>query len=267
MTLHLEALRRPAVAGMFYPADPDVLRELVDSLMAHAAPQPGAAKALVVPHAGYVYSGPVAATAYAALRADPASKQITRVVLLGPAHRVAVGGLALPGARALQTPLGTIPVDDSAWALPERFPAVTVSARVHAQEHSLEVHLPFLQRALGPFTLIPLCVGDADTAEVADVMDACWGGQETLIVVSTDLSHYLPYAQARRVDQVTAEAVVARATEIDHERACGATPLNGLLEVARRRELTVELLDLRNSGDTAGGRDQVVGYGSFRLTA
>jgi hypothetical protein len=257
-------LRPAAVAGMFYPAAPRELAGEVDSLLGHSAGGglvPGFPKALIVPHAGYVYSGAVAAEAYDRLR--PARGIVRRVVLLGPCHRVPVRGLALPDASAFATPLGQVPIDREAVESLARLPQVVVSSAVHAEEHALEVQLPFLQRVLGEFSLVPLAVGAATPSEVAEVIEKLWGGEETLIVVSSDLSHYHGYDEARTIDQGTARAILDFSTAIDHEQACGATPVAGLLLAARHRGLNVELLDLRNSGDTAGGRGRVVGYGSF----
>ena len=261
-------VRRPAVAGTFYPADPAALRGAVDRLLAGVAAPPGPApdapvapKALIVPHAGYVYSGATAATAYA--RLARAAAGIRRVVLLGPAHRLPFSGLALPGARQFATPLGTVVVDADAVAIARELPQVVEIPLAHAGEHSLEVQLPFLQRVLPEFTLLPLVVGDATGAMVASVLDALWGGPETLIVVSSDLSHYHAYREACALDEATAARILAFAPDLDHEQACGATPINGLLLAARRRGLRVELIDLRNSGDTAGDRHRVVGYAAF----
>ena len=258
------SLRPAAVAGMFYPAAARELAWEVDNLLGHSAGggfAPGFPKALIVPHAGYVYSGGVAAEAYD--RLQPARGIVRRVVLLGPCHRVPVRGLALPDAAAFATPLGQIPIDREAVAALAGLPQVVVSAAVHAGEHALEVQLPFLQRVLGEFSLVPLAVGEATPEQVAEVIDQLWGGEETLIVISSDLSHYHTYDQARAIDRGTAQAILDFSADIDHEQACGATPVAGLLISARRHELKVELLDLRNSGDTAGGRGQVVGYASF----
>lgn len=259
-------VRPAAVAGLFYPGVPSALAGDVDaSLSCVPATAVAVPKAIVVPHAGYVYSGGVAAAAYARLARGRGT--IRRVVLLGPAHRVAIRGLALPAARAFSTPLGVVEVDAMAARLVGDLPQVSTSASAHAEEHSLEVQLPFLQRVLGEFTLVPLVVGDASAADVAEVLDRLWGGPETLIVISTDLSHYHAYADAQRIDHGTAEQVLALAPTLDHEQACGATPLNGFLLCARRRGLDPELVDLRNSGDTAGDRSRVVGYAAFAFTA
>ncbi len=258
-------VRSPAVAGTFYPGDARELASAVDEMMKGAArPREGvpAPKALVVPHAGYVYSGPIAATAYATLA--PARGTITRVVLLGPAHRVAFEGLALPDARAMATPLGEVPVDMDAVARIASMPQVRASRAAHAREHSLEVHLPFLQRVLGSFSVVPLAVGDASADDVAEVLEALWGGAETLVVISSDLSHYMTYDEAKITDAATAKSIQSLAAVPTH-RACGAHPLNGLMLVARRHGARIERLDLRSSGDTAGGRDEVVGYGAFAL--
>jgi len=261
-------LRPPAVAGLFYPKD---ARELADEVAAHLdrteeAPQaPGFPKAVIVPHAGYLYSGPVAASAYDLLR--PARGIVRRVVVLGPCHRVPVRGLALPQASAFATPLGRIPLDEQALTAIRDLPQVLESAATHAEEHALEVQLPFLQRVLGDFSLVPLVVGDAAPEEVAEVLDRLWGGTETLIVISSDLSHYHPYASAREIDRATVRAILDFDSGISHEQACGATPVSGLLISAKRKNLATRLLDCRNSGDTAGDRHRVVGYASFALGA
>lgn len=262
--MYASAVRSPAVAGLFYPGSPRALADQVGGLLAAAAPPEPAAgqpKALIVPHAGYIYSGPIAASAYA--RLAPGAQTIRRVVLLGPCHRVAVRGLAVPLARAFATPLGEIPLDREAIAAALTLPQVIRHDGAHAEEHSLEVHLPFLQTVLDDFTLVPFAVGFATPAEVAEVLDLLWGGPETLIVVSSDMSHYHPYAAARHIDQNTAEKILHLQLLLDHEQACGATPINGLIELAKRRGLKPHLLDLRNSGDTAGDKSRVVGYASF----
>jgi len=260
----VSTIRPPAVAGSFYPAAPAPLAGMIDHLLAAAgAPSGPAPKVLVVPHAGYIYSGPTAARAYALLA--PLRGQIRRVVLLGPTHRVAVNGLALPESDFFATPLGNVEIDQEAVASLQHLPQVVASERVHAQEHSLEVHLPFLQRTLGDFKLLPLAVGNAAPEAVAEVLDILWGGPETLIVISSDLSHFLPYAAAQLSDGATCQQILAGTTAIRPEQACGAFPLNGLLLAARRRGLQPELLDLCNSGDTAGDRERVVGYAAFAL--
>src|ERR671914_1619214 len=262
----MESVRQAAVAGMFYPGDARALAEEVDELLGgieEALPRLGYPKALVVPHAGYIYSGPVAARAYDELA--PARGSVRRVVLLGPVHRVAVKGLAVPSAGAFATPLGVVRVDGEALRRARELPQVVESDPAHALEHSLEVQLPFLQTLLGEFSLVPLAVGMASVGEVAEVLERLWGGEETLIVISTDLSHYLAYDEARAVDAATLSRIAACASDIEHDEACGATPLNGLLAYARRRSLEVRLLAACNSGDTAGDKDRVVGYSSFGL--
>jgi MEMO1 family protein len=257
--------RPPAVAGLFYPGSPAELATTVDHLLAEAHPAKGPApKVLVVPHAGYIYSGATAALAYASLA--PLKGQIRRVVLLGPTHRVAVEGLALPKSQAFTTPLGDIPLDTEAIAGLAHLPQIVFSDLAHAREHSLEVHLPFLQRVLGDFKLVPLAVGHASPAAVAEVIDRLWGGPETLIVISSDLSHFLPYATAQQVDRDTCRHILQFDSHIDPEQACGAFPLNGLLLTAKRRGLMPQLLHLCNSGDTAGDKDRVVGYAAFAFS-
>lgn len=259
-----QAVRPPAVAGLFYEGDPQRLKNEVASLLAGAPQAVIKAKALVVPHAGYLYSGPVAATAYRALQSRADS--IRRVILLGPAHRIAVQGLAVPSVAAFSTPLGTVPLDVAAFERILNLPQVVQSDRPHALEHSLEVQLPFLQVVLPEFSLVPLAVGDAGVREVAEVLERLWGDEETLILVSSDLSHYHGYHEARRIDGDTVERILALQGPLDHEQACGATPVNGLLQVARAKGLTPHLLDARNSGDTAGGRDRVVGYAAIAFS-
>lgn len=261
-------IRPAAVAGSFYPADPGVLANTVDTLLARAraartGPPPADwPKALIVPHAGYAYSGPVAASAYAAL--DAGRDGIRRVVLIGPAHYVPIAGLAASRADAYATPLGAVPVDAESRRVVLRLPGVVTDDEAHAEEHSLEVQLPFLQRCLSAFGLLPLVVGATAPETIARVLEAVWGGPETLVVVSSDLSHYHDYATARRLDSATAAAIVAARPEvIGPEDACGCHPLAGLLVTVRTHGLRVRLLDLRNSGDTAGPRDRVVGYGAF----
>jgi AmmeMemoRadiSam system protein B/AmmeMemoRadiSam system protein A len=260
------AIRPPAVAGMFYPGDAASLQdELATCLAASPAPDSasGLLKALIVPHAGYVYSGGTAGRAYA--RLAPLAARIRRVVLLGPCHRVSVRGLAAPTVKAFATPLGSIPLDRAALDSLADLPQVVASDAAHAQEHSLEVQLPFLQTVLGSFALVPLAVGNATAAEVAQVLDRLWGGAETLIVISSDLSHFHTYPEAQRIDGATAQHILALEPLTDFDQACGALPINGLLAVARRRGLTIERVAQCNSGDTAGDKSRVVGYASFAL--
>jgi len=260
----MTAIRPPAVAGLFYPAAPETLRFQVCAYLAAAAPATTETppKALIVPHAGYPYSGPIAASAYALLaqRADT----IRRVVLLGPAHRWFVPGMAYPQSSALATPLGTVPIDRDALAYIAHLPQVQALDAAFTDEHCLEVQLPFLQIVLSDFRLVPLLVGAADTENVAAVLAALWGEEETLILISSDLSHYLDYTTAQHLDARTSQAILAlRPEAIAPDQACGARPIAGLLREAQRRGLRARLLDLRNSGDTAGPRDRVVGYGAY----
>lgn len=257
-------IRNPAVAGAFYPANAGELRASIKAFLEQVEPQPGPApKALIAPHAGYVYSGAVAASAYARLL--PFRDSYARVILLGPCHRVACKNLAASGADVFRTPLGDVPLDKDTIAKLDKRKVKTYEP-AHQFEHSLEVQLPFLQVVLGHFKLVPLVVGDARSETVARVLASIWGGQETLIVISSDLSHYLAYDKARARDRFTCEAIEhLDAQHIGHADACGATPVGGLLIEAKRRGMQVTTLDLRNSGDTAGGRDQVVGYGAWEF--
>ena len=255
-------IRPPAVAGLFYPNEIEVLDTMLGGLLKLAIESHPARsrppKALLVPHAGYIYSGATAARGYAALA--PFSDQIRRVVILGPCHRVAVSGIALPTSDAFRTPLGTIAVDREALETVRSLPGVSFHDSAHTHEHSLEVQLPFLQALLLDFTVLPLAVGHADPRTVSAVIEALWGGPETLFVVSSDLSHYHSYEDATALDGETVRRVLALQPEIHPEQACGAYPLNGLLALAQQHHLAPRLIDLCNSGDTAGDRSRVVGY-------
>lgn len=257
------AVRKPVVAGMFYPANPtqlagDVRRMLDDAQLNSLDP-----KVLIAPHAGHVYSGAVAATGYRLWEKD--RDNITRVILLGPSHRVWFRGMAFPSVEAFLSPLGAISIDRNACETIRGMPHVIENDQPHAQEHSLEVHLPFLQSVLGEFSLVPLVVGEAAPTEVAAVLDTLWGGDETRIVISSDLSHFHPYAEACRIDQRTTHRIEDFQTDLRGEEACGHQPINGLLHTAAMRGMNLKTLDLRNSGDTAGSKDSVVGYGTYAL--
>ncbi|WP_456408396.1 AmmeMemoRadiSam system protein B [Thiolapillus sp.] len=253
----------PSVAGMFYPEHPGELKQQVDSLLAEApAPAEAPPKALIAPHAGYVYSGPVAASAYRRLL--PAADKIERVVILAPSHHLPFRGLATTSADYLRTPLGDIPVDRTAVNQALGLPQVEEFDRAFEGEHALEVQLPFLQRTLNSFSIAPFIVGQADPREVSEVLDLLWGGDETLIVISSDLSHFLDYHSARVKDQHTTQAIEAlQPGAIDFDDACGRIPVSGLLIAAKEHGLHAMTVDLRNSGDTAGDRSRVVGYGAY----
>lgn len=258
-------IRQPAVAGLFYPDDPAELDTMLNGFLSNvneiSGPLP---KAIIVPHAGYIYSGPVAASAYAHLL--PLREKIRRVVLLGPSHRVYLNGLAASHASHFATPLGLIPIDHAAIELALKLPQVQYMDAAHRSEHSLEVHLPFLQKVLNNFSLVPFVVGEATPQQVAQVLELFWNSPDTMIVISSDLSHYHEYTQAQQRDRVTSDAIEAMAPErIEYDDACGRNPINGLLQLARQHHLHVTTLDLRNSGDTAGPRDRVVGYGAYMV--
>lgn len=261
--------RPPAVAGGFYPGEAGKLQTTVDALLADAQkrkPAPASAsKALIAPHAGYVYSGAVAASAYH--RVLPLKGKVQRVILLGPAHRVAFKGFALPSVDAFDTPLGPVRLDRAVIdRLAEARDDCSIRDDAHAQEHSLEVHLPFLQRALGDIALVPVVVGDAHPDQVAQLLSQLWGGPETLVVISTDLSHYHPYDEARQIDGGTVLKIGAlQAGSFGPKQACGSRPVNGILKLASHLGLRITELDVRNSGDTAGPKDRVVGYASWAL--
>jgi AmmeMemoRadiSam system protein B len=259
------SVRPPAVADYFYPGDPVHLRHMVSDLLAQApdADAPGHAMSYIVPHAGYIYSGIVAAAAYRHMQRTGTKPR--RIVVIGPSHRVYLRGIALPQAVVFRTPLGDIPVDAEARrALLERGDVVA-SDVPHAQEHSLEVQLPFLQCLFDGFELVPLVVGSADAGHVSSVLATVANDASTLLLASSDLSHYLPYAQARRVDTATHERIMAFADDLRGEQACGALALNGLLRLAKQRQAAISCLALLNSGDTAGDRSRVVGYAAYAI--
>jgi len=259
-------VREPAVAGLFYPAEASELRAAVGELLAGpvaADPRAATAKALIVPHAGYAYSGPVAAAAYAQIAVR--RRRISQVVVIGPSHRAHFRGIALPESDAFSTPLGEIRIDAAGKAKLRARGDVIISDAPHDLEHCIEVQLPFLQTVLDDFTLLPLVAGQASAAYVASVLEDVWGGPETLILASSDLSHYHSYAVAQRLDGQTAAAILARRTDLTGEAACGAVAINGLLARARDLGLVVEEIARLNSGDTAGDRTRVVGYGAFAI--
>ena len=265
--VHTERIRPAAVAGSFYPADPARLAAEVARLLAQVPPSAGAApKALIAPHAGYAYSGAVAGSAFAQLRGRGDS--ITRVVVIGPAHYLPLRGIALPTAEAFATPLGRVPVDRDALVAIADLPCVSAMDAAHAPEHAIEVELPFLQRILPRFTLVPLLVGSATPQEVAAVLARLWGGGETSIVVSSDLSHYHDYQTARRLDAATAQRIERGDwASLGPDDACGRLPIAGLLIETARHGLAAQRLALCNSGDTAGPRNEVVGYGAWAFSS
>jgi hypothetical protein len=262
------------VAGSFYPGHRQTLADNIQVLLKQAAENVQALttpdklstqpKAIVVPHAGYIYSGQTAAIAYNIL--SRWHDTIKRVILLGPVHRVPVRGLALPDVDAFTTPLGEVKLDKAAIAAVAGMKQVVVSYPAHAQEHSLEVQLPFLQSVLDNFEIVPFAVGDATAEEVAEVIEALWGGPETIVVVSSDLSHFLPYSVATEVDKSTVKNILNMQGALTHHQACGGTPVNGLILAAKKHHLHPNLLDLCNSGDTAGDKNRVVGYAAFAFT-
>ena len=255
-------IKQPAVAGHFYPGDPGELQQTVKDMLKQASVTSPLPKALVAPHAGYIYSGPIAANAYALL--EPVKSIVKRVVLLGPAHRVYVNGMAISDATHFATPLGNIKVDTQLNKIVSRFPQVSTINEAFAEEHSLEVHLPFLQSVLDDFTLLPIVVGEANADQIAEVLESVWGGDETLIVISSDLSHFHDYQTATSLDKKTASHIKAMDYEqLGPQQACGCRPMSGLLKIAKQKNLQIDILDVRNSGDTAGNHERVVGYGAF----
>ncbi len=258
------SIRQAAVAGYFYEADAGRLQQHLEQLLnADTTPSEGFPRALIVPHAGYIYSGSTAAFAYRGLLVDP--DRVKRVLLLGPAHRVYLKGLAIPSVDRFATPLGEVPLDREALDLIAKLPGVQVSDEAHREEHSLEVQLPFLQTVLNDFTLVPVVVGGADADQVAAVIDALAPDAHTLVVISSDLSHFLNYRDAQQIDAATCEHILGKSTTLKGEEACGARAINGLMASAQARELEVSLLHACNSGDTAGALNRVVGYAAFAL--
>lgn len=263
--IHNASVRPPAVAGLFYPDDASELREVVARYMSAAdvSDLPASPQAMIVPHAGYVYSGPVAAAAYSLIARH--RRGIRRVVLIGPSHRVYLQGIAAPETNSFATPLGNIAIDRECKAMLLASGDVVAANAPHAQEHCLEVQLPFLQTILDDFTLLPLVVGSAAPRHVAAVLASVWDSEATLVLISSDLSHYHPYEVAQRIDRATSDSILGRATNLSGEQACGAACINGLLQLALERQLSVTEIARLNSGDTAGDRDRVVGYGAFAV--
>ncbi|HET7649833.1 MAG TPA: AmmeMemoRadiSam system protein B [Gammaproteobacteria bacterium] len=258
-----KAIRAAAVAGLFYPEDPAELRQSVASLLRDNPAAGRAPRAVIVPHAGYIYSGPVAARAYQRIAA--AGGALRRIVILGPAHRVALNGMALPTAQQFRTPLGDVPLDTACIERLAQLPGVMYADRAHRDEHGIEVQLPFLQSVIGRFTLVPVVVGACDAEAVRALLEAALDDGHTLIIISSDLSHYHPYAVAQALDLATAKRIERLDEPLGGDAACGAYALNGLLAFARQHHLRAERLDLRNSGDTAGPKDRVVGYGAWAI--
>ncbi len=258
----MTTIRNPAVAGMFYPADPEELQTTIHNMLAKAKADQPVPKAIIAPHAGYIYSGPVAASAYACLAS--ATNTIKQIILLGPSHRYPFRGIAAPEADIFATPLGQIKIDQKNIA--KIASQIIISDAAHAEEHSLEVQLPFLQILLKDFSLIPLVIGMTDADHIAKILDQLWGGDETLIIISSDLSHYHDYATAQNMDQQAVQAILDLKPEaLNEDQACGRLPIKGLLQIAAQKKLKPQLIDLRNSGDTAGPKNQVVGYAAIHF--
>ncbi|VAW70803.1 Candidate phosphomevalonate decarboxylase; COG1355, Predicted dioxygenase [hydrothermal vent metagenome] len=261
----LSRIRPAAVAGMFYPDDPQQLKSEISQYLNRASSSSSSVpKAIIVPHAGYIFSAPVAANAYHLL--TPEIQKIKQVILLGPSHHLAFDGIATPDADYFATPLGKIKINHSLCLKAQSLDFVQTNNPAHQREHSLEVQLPFLQVILNDFELTPLVVGNCDMESISQLLELLWGGAETLIVISTDLSHFHNYQVANRLDRKTSQAIEQLQPDlISSENACGKAPLNGLLTLARKKQLTIDCLDLRNSADTAGSMDRVVGYGAYAV--
>lgn len=254
--------RQPAVAGTFYPENPQQLQQMVSHFLEETNTEVLTPKAIIAPHAGLIYSGAIAASAYSLL--SGIRKTINRVVLIGPSHRIGFKGLAVSRAKSFSTPLGKIAIDTEAVNNLSSLPFVKHIEQAHIHEHCLEVQLPFLQTILDSFTIVPIVAGDATSEQVSTVLKMLWGGPETLIVISSDLSHYHDYKTAQKIDRETSNKIENLQYEtLDYESACGRIPISGLLALAREKSLCAKTIDLRNSGDTAGDKNRVVGYGSY----
>ncbi len=266
MTTHSRH-RAPAVAGSFYPGSGMELEHSVEHYLTQAHPDMATSRplAMIVPHAGYIYSAPVAASAYKQL--IPYADRITQVILLGPSHRVPFTGIATSSMDRFDTPLGEIPLNRKTIEQLNQLPFVTEYDSAHQQEHSLEVQLPFLQKILTRFSLVPLVIGQTSDEQVHQLLEYLWNEPDTLFLISSDLSHYLDYESARKYDFATMKAIEQlKPDRIQYEQACGRSGIAGLLLTAKNHHLKVKTLDIRNSGDTAGSKDQVVGYGSWVFT-
>lgn len=259
----MDFVRQPSVAGHFYPADQTILASTVNNLLnAAKTTNLPAPKAIIAPHAGYIYSGPIAATIYKTI--SPNKNTIKRVVLLGPAHHLGFFGIAVTKIKYFATPLGTIPVDNESINSITNLEGIMLLEQAYNMEHCLEVQLPFLQQTLQNFSIVPCIVGNAKPIDVANLLLHLWGGTETLIVISSDLSHYHDYISAQKLDTATTAAIVnLRPEKIADDQACGRLPIKGLLLAAAKLKLQAQVLDLRNSGDTAGDKTRVVGYGAY----
>jgi hypothetical protein len=258
-------IRKPCVAGLFYPDDPErldfTLNQLFESvpenLKTGYSPH-----AIIVPHAGYIYSGEIAASAYSSILKRV--QDIKRVVILGPSHQLALNGAACPSATHFDTPLGRIPLDVEEIARLQAQGLIEINDAAHVREHSIEVQLPFLQHILSDFKIIPIVVGLEQAMPIAALLEPFWRAKDALIVVSSDLSHYLDYYDARKMDSDTSSAIEAcRWQDISPTQACGCYPMRGLLQLAQEENSSVSCIDLRNSGDTAGDKSRVVGYGAY----
>lgn len=256
------AVRPPAVAGLFYPSDPTTLRGMVEAMLKQTqvtdASGDAHLRAMIVPHAGYIYSGSTAAAAYAQLK--QLADKVRHVVIVGPAHRFGIHGVGLVEADGMATPLGTIPLWQEGLAVAQAQPGVVVSMAAHAKEHSLEVQLPFLQVVLPEADVLPLVAGWVEPEVVANVLEALWDQPEMLVVISSDLSHYHPYTRAQELDSATIDQILELDLNVTHDQACGATGINALLLVAKAHGLKPRMDQYCNSGDTAGDKDGVVGY-------
>lgn len=257
-------MNQPAVAGTFYPENPQQLQQMVSHFLENTNTEVLTPKAIIAPHAGLIYSGAIAASAFSLL--SGIRKTITRVILIGPSHRIGFNGLAVSSAKSFSTPLGEIALDTEAVNNIACFPFVEYIEQAHIHEHCLEVQLPFLQTILDSFTIVPIVAGDATSEQVSTVLKMLWGGPETLIVISSDLSHYHDYKTAKKMDRETSDKIERLQYEaLDYESACGRIPISGLLALVKEKSLGVKTIDLRNSGDTAGDKNRVVGYGAYAI--
>ena len=261
----MEKIKQADVAGMFYPGEEASLRQMVDGFIQKALSFDLRPRAIIAPHAGYIYSGSIAGTAYKTIAA--VRDQIENVIIMSPAHRFYLRGIALHMADAFATPLGNIPVNIGIVKKIKQFSSVQWEERSFIQEHGLETHLPFIQRAFKPgIKIVPMIVGECQESEVAEILESVWEDPRNFVIISSDLSHFHSYADAKKLDRNTVDLIQNLDSQsLDTEFACGHYPICGLLNLARNRKLKIKALDIRSSGDTAGSKESVVGYGSFAV--
>lgn len=259
----MHKIKKPAVAGAFYPDEPDILNNMVEHLFDAITWAGSSPKAIIAPHAGYIYSGIAAACAYQCLEMMP---YIKNIILVGPSHYIAFNGVAYSDYDTFITPLGELFVNTNLIQQIAKLPATQHFNDAFSREHCLEVQFPFLQKKLNEFTIVPLLVSGANKQTVASVLEALWGDKETLVIISSDLSHYHDYLTAQQLDSETSQAIVnLDADNIKEDSACGRIAIRGLLHLAKQKKMQAKKILQINSGDTAGDKQRVVGYGAYHF--